>query len=103
MSQTSVKLNCANYNHMARHALGRTHDPSIHVKYGSPSTGLYQNTCYSIRLPMANKRKVEEMTPEPPTKAPGSATPSRSGRTGDWTDEEVKELCTLRQCGMAWE
>jgi len=52
---------------------------------------------------MAIKRKVEEMTPEPPTKAPGSATPSRSGRTGDWTDEEVKELCTLRQCGMAWE
>ena len=49
------------------------------------------------------KRKIEEATPEPVIEGTGSAAPSPNGRMADWTNEEVKELCTLRRSGMTWE
>jgi hypothetical protein len=47
---------------------------------------------------MAVKRKSEETTPEPPAESPSKRPPRP-----DWTDEDVRQVVTLKRSGMTWE
>ena len=52
---------------------------------------------------MAVKRKSEEMTPEPPVKPHKTAQSTPSRRAPEWTDEDVRQVVTLKRSGMTWE